>query len=434
MQDASKIKTYRVKLIAVLFVCMVVMGLDRSSISVAAPVIMDELDIAPTQMGLLLSAFFWSYTICNIPAGRLADRFGAKKVLGGAAAIWSVASALTGGMPHLIGLMIARMGVGVGEAGVFPTMAKIAAEQFPGRERATATGCYLAGARLGYALTPVVIGFLIAQFNWRLAFIVTGVGSLLFCLFWFFWYDENEGRVIGKSVESKVQMEKQPVPWLQLVTNRTILGLFVAKFGANYLYFMFLTWIPAYLVMERGVSVLEMGFYASLPFVVAFITQPLTGFISDFIIRKGFSKTIARKGVLVAAQALSATIIAVAFVEDPMIAMLILTINIAAASTIGGMMQTMASEVSPLGMSATVTGAMNTVGAIAGVLAPTVTGLIVEMTGSFQMALVVAGGLIAIAAAIILFVIQKIEPIKLNIKTVKKNNPEKIGCEITESR
>ena len=413
MQDASKIKTYRVKLIAVLFVCMVVMGLDRSSISVAAPVIMDELDIAPTQMGLLLSAFFWSYTICNIPAGRLADRFGAKKVLGGAAAIWSVASALTGGMPHLIGLMIARMGVGVGEAGVFPTMAKIAAEQFPGRERATATGCYLAGARLGYALTP---------------------GSLLFCLFWFFWYDENEGRVIGKSVESKVQMEKQPVPWLQLVTNRTILGLFVAKFGANYLYFMFLTWIPAYLVMERGFSVLEMGFYASLPFVVAFITQPLTGFISDFIIRKGFSKTIARKGVLVAAQALSATIIAVAFVEDPMIAMLILTINIAAASTIGGMMQTMASEVSPLGMSATVTGAMNTVGAIAGVLAPTVTGLIVEMTGSFQMALVVAGGLIAIAAAIILFVIQKIEPIKLNIKTVKKNNPEKIGCEITESR
>ena len=100
--------------------------------------------------------------------------------------------------------------------------------------------------------------------------------------------------------------------------------------------------------MERGFSVLEMGFYASLPFVVAFITQPLTGFISDFIIRKGFSKTIARKGVLVAAQALSATIIAVAFVEDPMIAMLILTINIAAASTIGGMMQTMASEVSPL--------------------------------------------------------------------------------------
>ena len=102
MQDASKIKSYRVKLIAVLFVCMVVMGLDRSSISVAAPVIMDELDIAPTQMGLLLSAFFWSYTICNIPAGRLADRFGAKKVLGGAAAIWSVASALTGVCPILL--------------------------------------------------------------------------------------------------------------------------------------------------------------------------------------------------------------------------------------------------------------------------------------------------------------------------------------------
>lgn len=375
---------------------------------------MEELGIAPSQMGLLLSAFFWTYTLCNIPAGRLADRFGAKKVLAGAAAIWSIASALTGCMSNLLGLMAARMGVGVGEAGVFPTMAKIAAEQFPGRERATATGCYLAGARLGYALTPVVIGFLIAQFNWRLAFIITGVGSLLFCMFWFFWYDEQKGRVFAKSVDAEIELEKQIVPWLKLLTNRNILGLFVAKFGANYLYFMFLTWIPSYLVMERGFSILEMGFYASLPFIVAFITQPLTGFISDFIIRRGFSKTLARKGVLVIAQALSATIIAVAFVDDPMIAILILTVNIAAASTIGGMMQTMASEIAPFGMAATVTGAMNTVGAIAGVLAPTLTGIIVEMTGSFQMALLVAGGLIVLAAVIILFVIQKIEPIRLN--------------------
>lgn len=413
-QEALKIKTYRIKLIMVLFVCMVIMGLDRSSVSVAAPIMMEELGIAPSQMGLLLSAFFWTYTLCNIPAGRLADRFGAKKVLAGAAAIWSIASALTGCMSNLIGLMAARMGVGVGEAGVFPTMAKIAAEQFPGRERATATGCYLAGARLGYALTPVVIGFLIAQFNWRLAFIITGVGSLLFCMFWFFWYDEQKGRVFAKSVDAEIELEKQAVPWLKLLTNRNILGLFVAKFGANYLYFMFLTWIPSYLVMERGFSILEMGFYASLPFIVAFITQPLTGFISDFIIRRGFSKTLARKGVLVIAQALSATIIAVAFVDDPMIAILILTVNIAAASTIGGMMQTMASEIAPFGMAATVTGAMNTVGAIAGVLAPTLTGIIVEMTGSFQMALLVAGGLIVLAAVIILFVIQKIEPIYLN--------------------
>lgn len=413
-QEALKIKTYRIKLIMVLFVCMVIMGLDRSSVSVAAPIMMEELGIAPSQMGLLLSSFFWTYTLCNIPAGRLADRFGAKKVLAGAAAIWSIASALTGCMSNLIGLMAARMGVGVGEAGVFPTMAKIAAEQFPGRERATATGCYLAGARLGYALTPVVIGFLIAQFNWRLAFIITGVGSLLFCMFWFFWYDEQKGRVFAKSVDAEIELEKQIVPWLKLLTNRNILGLFVAKFGANYLYFMFLTWIPSYLVMERGFSILEMGVYASLPFVVAFITQPLTGFVSDFIIRRGFSKTLARKGVLVIAQALSATIIAVAFVDDPMIAILILTVNIAAASTIGGMMQTMASEIAPFGMAATVTGAMNTVGAIAGVLAPTLTGIIVEMTGSFQMALLVAGGLIVLAAVIILFVIQKIEPIRLN--------------------
>lgn len=409
-ENYQSIKFYRVKLIGVLFTCMVIMGLDRSSLGVAAPVMMQEMGIEPGEMGLLLSAFFWTYAICNIPEGRMADKVGTKKLLGWAAGIWSVASAVTGLMTNFTGLILARMGVGIGEAGVFPAMAKIAAEQFPARERATATGCYLAGARLGYALTPLIMGFLIAQFNWRVAFFITGIGSLLFCVFWFLWYDEKKGVQVSNY---KKKASSLPIPWKKMMTNRNILGLFIAKFGANYLYFMFLTWIPAYLVMERGFSVLRMGFYASLPFLVAFITQPFTGFVSDLIIRNGGSVTLARKSVLITAQLLSATIIAVAYVENPLTAVVILTINIAAASTIGGMMQTMASEISPRGMAGTITGSMNAVGAVAGILSPAITGFIVEITGTFQMALVIAGGLIIISSIIILFVIQKVEPVDL---------------------
>lgn len=415
MEQDKNIKTYRKKLVLTMFACMAIMGLDRSSLGIAAPIMMTELGIEPGKMGILLSAFFWSYTLFNLPAGGLADRFGSKKVLGWAGVIWSVASAATGLMSSLAGFIVARIGVGLGEAGVFPTMAKIAAEHFPDRERATATGCYLAGARLGYALTPIVMGFLISQYSWRDAFYITGLGSLAFCVFWFLWYNEKKGVLEDVVLSRPAEAQKTiRIPWRKLFSNRNILGLFIAKFGANYLYFMFLTWVPSYLVMERGFSVLKMGIFASLPFIVAFVTQPLTGYISDFVVRRGLGLTIARKGVLVVAQLLSATIIAAAYVEEPLVAVAILTINIAAASTIGGMMQTIASEISPRGMAGTVTGAMNAVGAVAGALAPAITGYIVELTGTFQYALTLAGGLIAFSACIILFVIQKIEPIRLD--------------------
>ena len=106
------------------------------------------------------------------------------------------------------------MGVGVGEAGVFPGMAKIAAEHFPSKERATATGCYLAGARLGYALTPVIMGFLIAQYNWRMAFYITGLGSLLFCVFWFYWYQDKKGSIVTETAPAAGTdaATAQPIP------------------------------------------------------------------------------------------------------------------------------------------------------------------------------------------------------------------------------
>ena len=162
------------KLVGVLFLCMFVMGIDRSGLGIAAPVIMKDLNIDPGTMGLALSAFFWTYTLFNLPAGNLADKYGAKPVLGWAAAIWSLASAATGVVTGLFGIIAARLGVGVGEAAVFPVMAKVAADKIPSKERGAAIGMYLSGARLGYAATPIIMGFLISQYSWRWAFIITG--------------------------------------------------------------------------------------------------------------------------------------------------------------------------------------------------------------------------------------------------------------------
>lgn len=405
----------QVKLVIMLFMAMVIMGIDRSSIGVAAPVMMKELEIEPGVMGIVLSAFFWTYTLCNLPAGNLADRLGAKRVLNGAVMLWSLASAATGCMHNMVGIMAARMGVGVGEAGVFPANTKIVAEEFPTDKRATVTGLYLSGARLGYAITPVLMGWLISQYSWRMAFIITGLGSLLWCILWHFGYEGGAARKAEAAAEAakRAANPKVHIPWMKLLTNRCALGLFFTKFASDYLYYMFLTWVPSYLVMERGFSLFKMGIYASIPFLAAFIIQPVAGYLSDFLIRKGFSVTIARKGILVAAQLCGASIMMVNFVDDPMIAVVILTLNIAAGSTIGGMLFTLATEVSPRGMTGTVTGSMNTVGAAAGILAPTITGFVVNMTGSFQLALLSSGCLLLLAVCAVLFIIPAIQPMDL---------------------
>ena len=188
----------------------------------------------------------------------------------------------------------------------------------------------------------------------------------------------------------------------------------MTKFCGDYLYYMFLTWVPSYLVMERGFSILKMGIYASLPFFTAFLVQPLAGYASDWLLRRGASLTVARKGVLVFAQLCASTIMIVGFVDDPMIAVAILTLNVAAGSTIGGMMFTLATEVSPPGMTGTVVGSMNTVGAVAGILAPSITGFIVQATGSFQLALGVSGILLLFAAFAVLVIVPAIKPMDLN--------------------
>ena len=409
-------KSHRIKLILVLFSAMFIMGLDRSSLGIAAPVIMKELNIDTATMGVALSAFFWTYTLFSLPAGNLADKYGAKFVFGWAAVIWSLASAATGIATGFFGIIAARLGVGLGEAAVFPVTAKIAGDNFPSKERATAIGWYLSGARLGYAATPIVMGFLIAQYSWRMAFVITGLGSLSWCVLWYYWYKDPSRQ---SEREANAAKPKMVVPWAQLLTNRCTLGIFFTKFCGDYLYYMFLTWVPSYLVMERGFSILKMGIFASLPFLTAFVIQPMAGYLSDWLIKKGASLTMARKGVLVTAQLLGSTMMIVGFVDDPMIAVAILTLNIAAVSTVGGMMFTLVTEVAPTGMTGTVTGGMNTVGAMAGILAPTITGVIVKFTGSFQMALAVSGCLLVLAACTVLFVIPAIKPMELAEQPVK---------------
>jgi len=410
--DEKNTKSYRVGVVALLMTGVIINSFDRAALSVAAPFIIKEFGINTAIMGIALSSFFWTYVIGNALGGNLVDRFGSKAVLGWSAAIWSIFSTLTGFAHNATHIIIARLGVGAGEAPAFPANAKVVATNFPSSERGTAIGIYSAGNRVGLALCPIIMALLITNWGWRVAFFITGLCSLLWVALWYFCFKDlarDKAKADGPIVRVKI-------PWKEVFTNRALLGIIVVKFTQDFLQWQFMTWVPGYLILGRGFSTLKMGFYTSLAFAVAAVAQPMIGWLSDWLIKKGWSVNRARKTVQVVLQLLSATIIITGYSEDVGVALFFLVVAISAESTAAGHIWTIMTEVIPGKMVGSISGVINAIGAIAGIISPILTGVIVKVTGSFELALTIGGCSILVAAVFIIFVVPDLVPLDLGAK------------------
>jgi len=405
-EEATTSGRYRAWIVFLLFSGTMINAIDRASLSVAAPTIIKELGMNAAQMGIALSAFFWPYLILNICAGGLIDRFGAKSVMGWAAAIWSVFSALTGLATDKLHLILARVGVGVGESASFPVNAQVTTTNFPSEQRGTVTGWYTAGLRLGFSLCPIIMVFLQTRWSWRAAFYVTGVGSLLWVALWFLSYKDTQQSKAAKAARARI-------PWARLMKNRAMIGLFLAKFFQDYLLYFFVTWLPGYLVIEHKFSLVEMGSYGSLMWLAGFFNQPFMGWLSDFFVRRGMSVTASRKGCIVAMMLLSSVVIGVGFTREFGLCIGLLVVAVACESASGTILWTICAELAPKKFAGSIAGIMNTAGALAGILSPSITGFILYLTGNFKAALILAGGMVLMAAVIVLFVIPTLKPMDL---------------------
>jgi MFS family permease len=390
-----------------LFAGTFINAIDRASLSTAAPNMMAELGMDAGMMGVALSAFFWFYLIMNIPAGGMADKYGAKRTLGWAAGLWSVCSAFTGSATHYLHVILARIGVGIGEAASFPVNAKIVANCFPAEERGRAVGCYTSGLRLGFAVTPILMAYLISTWSWRFAFYVTGIGSLLWVVLWCFTYEEIKEQREAAGAVAKI-------PWMELIRNRTVLGLVCCKFFQDYLFYLFVTWLPAYLIMGRGFTIMKMGWYASIPWIAGFVAQPIAGAGSDWLIRRGVSITISRKSFIIVLQLAAASVVAAGYVADVMTAVWLLTMSVACESASTSLLWATCTDVAPPFAAGSLAGIMNTAGALAGILAPTVTGFLVRVTGGFQQALLIGSCMVVLAAFSMWFVVGELKPIPIS--------------------
>jgi ACS family glucarate transporter-like MFS transporter len=199
----------------------------------------------------------------------------------------------------------------------------------------------------------------------------------------------------------------------ELLQNRTVVGLVLCKFFQDYLFYLFVTWLPGYLVLSRGFSVLKMGWYASLPWIAGCVAQPLAGWISDRLIRRGMSITLSRKSIVILMHFFAASVVVAGYVRDATAAVWLLTLSVACESAATSILWTACTDVSPRAAAGSLAGIMNTAGALAGIVAPMATGFLAKSSGGFQLPLLVGSCMVLLAAASMLFVVGQLRPIRV---------------------
>jgi len=378
---------------------------QRGALSAVAPYMIQELGLSPAIMGVLLSAFFWVYSFMQMPAGWLVDRYGVRRSYAIGFAFWSTISALTGLANGLAALIAARVLLGAGQSVAFPASARAVANWFPDRERGTVTGAYLMGVRLGQALVSIAAGYFLAAYGWKMFFMVIGLVPLVWLLPWNAFLKKWEHRGVPVATTTAKAPAPSFVKSLHLFRNRTVFGIFLGFFAYDYVWYVYLTWLPGYLVLGRGFTAKEMGFYSSVPFLAMSATIMLAGLASDWLIRKGWQEMAVRKGFIVAGLAIACLIVPAGMVEDKMTSVWLLAVSLCGLGLASPNTWTLTQAVCSKSIVGTVSGIQNFGGNVGGIIAPALTGYIAHVTHSFILALSITGAISVVGILSYLFLI-----------------------------
>lgn len=394
------------RVLILLVISVFVNYVDRGNLSIAAPLLTKELNLNPEQMGILLSAFFGTYALMQLfgIAGWLAEKFDVTLVLAWGLIAWSAATALTGLAYSFETLLIMRLVLGVGESVAYPCYSLILARYFPEQHRGIANSLIDAGSKLGPALGTLVGGMLIAGLGWRELFVVLGASAIFWLIPWLAWRP--------KRPTAAMENAGPPPPTRAILGNRSAWGSFFGLFCANYYWYFLLTWLPMYLVQERGFSITGMAVIGSISYAAIASTTVTAGWLSDRWVRAGWSVTRVRKGMAVFGLTSAAVIILpVAGTQDNTMGIALL---IAACMGYGvftsnhwAITQTLAGPCA----AGRWTSLQNGVGNLAGIAAPWFTGAVVNRTGKFELGFAAAAAVALIGAAMYAFVIGKVEQV-----------------------
>ncbi|WP_455732161.1 MFS transporter, partial [Burkholderia stabilis] len=412
-------------MILMCFLANVINFIDRANLAIAAPSIRADLGLDAVGMGLVLSAFFWTYAFLQLPAGWFIDKVGVRVSLALAVGWWSVFTVATGAARGLAQLVGVRLMLGVGEAAAIPSFAKVAFNWFPRSERGLASSIFDSGSRVGSALSLPLVAWLISIVGWRGSFVITGgIGIVWAFAWWFVYRDPERYRAIAPdAVDALLAQRGAPavaaatdgpqVSWLDLFRYRTVWGMMIGLFCLNFAIYFFITWFPSYLLQSRGFSLASLGTWGMLPALLAIPGGWLGGYVSDSLFRRGWSATAARKTCLVLGMLLSSSIALSAFVENTWACLGLFALAYASLSFAGANVWTLVGEIAPTPAHvASIGGIQNFAGNLAGIFITTFTGVMLSITkGSFVVPLAVAGVLCVVGALSYLFIVGKVEPL-----------------------
>jgi ACS family D-galactonate transporter-like MFS transporter len=397
-----------------LFSGMTICYAHRSALAVAAPSMIKDLGLSPLVTGVLLSGFFWSYALMQMPAGWVVDRFGVRRSYAIGFAFWSLASAAIGLARGLMGLLFFRVCLGLGQSIAFPASARAVANWFPDRERGTVTGSYLVGVRIGTALVGGIGSIMLARYGWKLFFVFTGILPMIWLLPWSMFLKKWEkGNGTSESVSSAAVPSPGFLESLGLLRQRSVLGIFLGFFAYDYAWFVYLNWLPGYLALERGFSTRELALYSSLPYVAMSVIVLVSGIFSDWLIRRGLRETVVRKTLIIVGLVIGLLIIPAGLVDDNIMAVRLLTISLCGLGICSPNTWTLTQAVCSKRVVGTVSGIQNFGGNIGGVIAPVITGYIAHTTHSFALALSLTGVVMLIGILAYAFLIM--EPVQTEL-------------------
>ena len=400
---------------------MLISYAHRSALSVAVAAksssMTADLQLSEASVGVLLSGFFWVYSFMQVPSGWLVDRFGVKRAYSLGFAFWSLTSACTGFVNSFAILIGLRVALGAGQAISFPASSRAVANWFQERERGTVTAIYLTGVRLGTALSSIVGAYFLARYNWKLFFIVIGLIPMIWLLPWWRFLTTWE---TTSATERKATTEKAAsfIDGLGLLRRRSVFGIFLGFFAYDYAWFVFITWLPRYLTKERGFTDNEMALYSAAPFLIMSAIIIVSGLLSDWLVRRGREEKLVRKIFILIGLAVGCLIVPAGIVSDKMTAVWLLTISLCGLGICSPNTWTLTQAVCHKKIVGTVSGIQNFGGNLGGILAPALTGFIVQVSGSFALALGLVGAVLIVGMLAYWFLISE---------EVEINNAEGVG-------
>jgi MFS transporter, ACS family, glucarate transporter len=399
----------RARVLAFAFLLAVVTYLDRICISAAAPYIMADLHLTVLQMSVVFSAFTLAYSLFEVPSGWLGDVIGPRRVLTRIVVWWSAFTMLTAAARGFQSLVAIRFLFGAGEAGAFPNIARSFSRWFPASERGRANGVMFLGSRVGGMLSAPIALLIVARWGWRASFVAFGTLGLVWAAAWFTWYRDDPAEhpdVDGEEL-ALIQSQKgaradvgrpfqgrRETPWADLLRSRNLYAICAMYFAFGYGLYFYFTWLPTYLITVLGFSVFSGGLFAALPFVLAGCADLAGGWLTDRLSDR-YGLRAGRCYLGCAAFSTCAAFIALSTLDVPAVAKAVfLACALASADLALGACWAVPIDIAP-DHAGVVTGCMNTLGNLGGLLCPLVIGLAVDRWGSWTFPFYVTAGVYA---------------------------------------